>query len=87
MKAPDNSKLEALLKKQEELKQRIAAEEEKRKRHEGQINNRLRALIASAVVAESTDAKFKESIIAALVKHIEQERDVAFLKELGWWKK
>jgi hypothetical protein len=65
---PTQDKLEALRKRQEEIRAKIAEEETKRRKREEKDETRLKLLVGSAVVADAEKAPETKAALLAVVE-------------------
>jgi len=78
-------KLEALRKRQEEIRAKIAEEETKRRKREEKEETRLKLLVGSAVLADiEKSPETKAALLAVVERGITAPKDREFLKSKGW---
>ena len=86
--AAENSRIEALRKREAEIKAKIAAHEAKEKAKAEKQRTRVKTLIGEAVFAEADKApELRGLVVAALERKITTPQDREFLKSQGWWSK
>ena len=84
-KAVQNPKLEALRKKEAELKAQIAKFEAKEKAKADKQTNRVKLLIGGAVISDiEKNPDNRAVIVAVLDRSVTAANDRAFLKSKGW---
>jgi predicted phage tail protein len=78
--------LEALKKKQAQLKARIAAIEAKQKANQRKEDTRLKIIIGAALMADAALHPDTAAFLAAVLRRaVTAERDREFLKRKGWF--
>ena len=83
--AGQNGKLEALRKREAEIKARIAEAEALEKAKARKEDTRVKVLIGSAFVADTVkNPETRAGVVAVLERAIVAPKDRAFLKEKGW---
>lgn len=83
--ATQNGKLEALRKREAELKARIAEAEAVEKGKKRKEDTRVKVLIGSAFVADTEkNPETRAGVVAILERAIVAPKDRAFLKLKGW---
>jgi large subunit ribosomal protein L7/L12 len=81
----ETSKLDALRKRQEEIRAKIAEEESKRRKREEKEDTRLKLLVGSAVLADiEKTPETKAALLAVVERGITAPKDREFLKSKGW---
>lgn len=81
----DDAKLEALRKREAEIKAKIADAEARRRKREEKETERLKTLIGAAVLADSEkNPETKTAVLAAVQRCIEAPKERDFLKAKGW---
>ena len=83
--ATQNGKLEALRKREAEIKARIAEAEAVEKAKARKEDTRVKVLIGSAFVADTAkNPDTRAGVVTVLERAIVAPKDRAFLKEKGW---
>jgi hypothetical protein len=82
---PTQNKLEALRKREAEIRAKIAEEETKRRKREEKDETRLKLLVGSAVLADvEKTPETKAAVVAVIDRGIGNPKDREFLKAKGW---
>jgi len=80
-----NDKIEALRKREAEIRAKIAAEETKRRKREEKEQSRVKLLVGGAFLADiEKTPDTRAGVVAVLDRAITNEKDRAFLKAQGW---
>ena len=80
-----NDKIEALRKREADIRAKIAAEETKRRKREEKDLNRVKLLVGGAFLADiEKTPDTRAGVVAVLDRAITNEKDRAFLKAQGW---
>jgi hypothetical protein len=82
---PVNDKIEALRKREAEIRAKIAAEESKRRKRDEKELNRIKLLVGGAFLADvEKNPDTRAGVVAVLDRAIVAPKDRDFLKEKGW---
>ncbi len=82
---PGNDKIEALRKREAEIRAKIAEEETKRRKREEKDQTRVKQLIGGAVLADAEkNPDAKAGILAVVDRVTVNPKDRSFLKSKGW---
>lgn len=80
-----NDKIEALRKREAEIRAKIAAEETKRRKREEKEESRVKLLVGGAFLADvEKNPDTRAGVVAVIDRAITNEKDRAFLKAQGW---
>jgi hypothetical protein len=80
-----NDKIEALRKREAEIRAKIAAEETKRRKRDEKELNRIKLLVGGAFLADvEKNPDTRAGVVTVLERAIVAPKDRAFLKEKGW---
>ena len=80
-----NDKIEALRKREADIRAKIAAEETKRRKREEKELSRVKLLVGGAFLADiEKNSDTRAGVVAVLDRAITNEKDRAFLKAQGW---
>ena len=82
---PETDKIEALRKREAEIRAKIAEEETKRRKREEKDQSRIKLLVGGAFLADvEKNPDTRAGVVAVLDRAITNEKDRAFLKAQGW---
>ena len=80
-----NDKIEALRKREAEIRAKIAAEETKRRKREEKEESRVKLLVGGAFLADvEKNPDTRAGVVAVIDRAITNEKNRAFLKAQGW---